>query len=83
MSAGYLSNLLIKNQEVFVGEYQSVYTEGLASSPWQHFDHSRGEQGAGERVKDTGIPCALRVSEPIHLCMPRIKIFISRLLHKK
>jgi hypothetical protein len=40
MSAGYLSNLLIKNQEVFVAEYQEVYTEGLASSPWQHFDQT-------------------------------------------
>jgi hypothetical protein len=45
MSAGYLSNLLIKNQEVFVGEYQSVYTEGLASSPWQHFDQTGARVG--------------------------------------
>ncbi|BAY81756.1 hypothetical protein NIES267_72060 (plasmid) [Calothrix parasitica NIES-267] len=40
MSAGYLSNLLIKNQEVFVTEYQQVYESGLASSPWQHFDQT-------------------------------------------
>ena len=40
MSAGYLSNLLIKNQETFLAEYEEVYTEGLASSPWQHFDQT-------------------------------------------
>jgi hypothetical protein len=45
MSAGYLSNLLIKNQEVFVAEYQSVYIEGLASSPWQHFDQTGARVG--------------------------------------
>lgn len=45
MSAGYLSNLLIKNQEVFVAEYQTVYTEGLASSPWQHFDQTGARVG--------------------------------------
>jgi hypothetical protein len=46
MSAGYLSNLLIKNQEVFVAEYQEVYSQGLASSPWQHFDQT-GARVAG------------------------------------
>ncbi|WP_414625296.1 hypothetical protein, partial [Calothrix sp. CCY 0018] len=40
MSAGYLSNLLIKNPEQFYAEYEEVYTEGLASSPWQHFDQT-------------------------------------------
>lgn len=45
MSAGYLSNLLIKNQEAFVAEYQEVYTEGLASSPWQHFDQTGARVG--------------------------------------
>jgi Transposase IS66 family len=45
MSAGYLSNLLIKNQEVFVAEYESVYSQGLASSPWQHFDQTGARVG--------------------------------------
>ncbi|MBD2731524.1 transposase [Nostoc sp. FACHB-892] len=45
MSAGYLSNLLIKNQEEFETEYQTVYTEGLASSPWQHFDQTGARVG--------------------------------------
>ncbi|AUB38647.1 Regulator of replication initiation timing [Nostoc flagelliforme CCNUN1] len=45
MSAGYLSNLLIKNQENFEAEYQEVYTEGLASSPWQHFDQTGARVG--------------------------------------
>ena len=46
MSAGYLSNLLIKNQETFLAEYEEIYTEGLASSPWQHFDQT-GARVAG------------------------------------
>ena len=38
MSAGYLSNLLIKNHFLFETEKKEVYDSGLASSPWQHFD---------------------------------------------
>jgi hypothetical protein len=34
ISAGYLSNLLIKNHS----DFEEVYDSGLASSPWQHFD---------------------------------------------
>ncbi|BAY82738.1 hypothetical protein NIES267_22220 [Calothrix parasitica NIES-267] len=45
MSAGYLSNLLIKNQEIFVAEYKEVCAEGLASSPWQHFDQTGARVG--------------------------------------
>ncbi|WP_414623390.1 IS66 family transposase [Calothrix sp. CCY 0018] len=45
MSAGYLSNLLIKNPEVFLAEYEEVYAEGLASSPWQHFDQTGARVG--------------------------------------
>lgn len=40
MSAGYLSNLLIKNHENFETEKSEVYSSGLASSPWQHFDQT-------------------------------------------
>ena len=38
MSAGYLSNLLIKNQSNFEAEFNEVYVyvSGLASSVWQH-----------------------------------------------
>jgi len=45
MSAGYLSNLLIKNQEIFVAEYKEVYESGLFSSPWQHFDQTGARVG--------------------------------------
>ncbi len=45
MSAGHLSNLLIKNQEDFRAEYEEVYNEGLASSPWQHFDQTGARVG--------------------------------------
>ena len=40
MSAGYLSNLLIKKHSGFEVEFNEVYVEGLASSSWQHFDQT-------------------------------------------
>jgi len=40
LSAGSLSNLLIKNQEDFHCEKSEVYEAGLASSPWQHLDQT-------------------------------------------
>jgi hypothetical protein len=46
MSAGYLSNLLIKNHESFETEKSEVYVSGLASSPWQHLDQT-GARVAG------------------------------------
>ncbi len=45
MSAGYLSNLLIKNPEDFETEFNEVYREGLASSPWQHLDQTGARVG--------------------------------------
>jgi hypothetical protein len=45
MSAGYLSNLLIKNHEDFHTEKSEVYEAGLASSPWQHFDQTSARVG--------------------------------------
>ena len=40
MSAGCLSNLLIKKHSNFEVELNEVYIEGLASSPWQHLDQT-------------------------------------------
>ena len=40
ISAGALSNLLIKDQEAFHAEKDEVYATGLRSSPWQHTDHT-------------------------------------------
>ncbi|MDF5717422.1 MAG: hypothetical protein PUP93_27050 [Rhizonema sp. NSF051] len=45
MSAGHLSNLLIKNHACFETEKNEVYHSGLASTPWQQFDQT------GARVK--------------------------------
>ncbi len=45
MSAGYLSNLLIKNPGDFETEFNEVYREGLASSPWQHLDQTGARVG--------------------------------------
>ena len=45
ISTGTISNLLIKNQEYFEAEYKEVYTEGLVSSPWQHFDQTGARVG--------------------------------------
>jgi hypothetical protein len=38
MSAGQLSNMLIKDQDLFHAERAQVVQAGLASSPWQHLD---------------------------------------------
>ena len=40
ISAGELSNLLIKHQTVFHAEKTAVYAAGLRSSPWQHYDQT-------------------------------------------
>jgi hypothetical protein len=40
ISAGTLSNLLIKDQAAFHAEKDAVYTAGLHSSPWQHTDQT-------------------------------------------
>src|SRR4028119_239000 len=45
ISAGYLSNLLIKNHSGFETEKKEVYDSGLASSPWQHFDQTGARVG--------------------------------------
>ncbi|MEG5187620.1 transposase [Microcoleus sp. B4-C3] len=45
ISAGYLSNLLIKNHFLFETEKKEVYDSGLASSPWQHFDQTGARVG--------------------------------------
>ena len=45
MSAGHLSNLLIKNHSDFEAEKSEVYFSGLASSPWQHFDQTGARVG--------------------------------------
>src|SRR3954451_731278 len=38
ISAGTISNLLIKSQDAFHAEQQAAYLAGLRSSPWQHLD---------------------------------------------
>lgn len=38
ISAGGLSNLLIRDQDAFHAEKAALYRAGLASSPWQHLD---------------------------------------------
>ena len=45
ISAGYLSNLLIKNHTEFESEKSVVYASGLESSPWQHFDQTGARVG--------------------------------------
>jgi hypothetical protein len=40
ISAGQLSNLLIKKQDGFHAEKAAVYVAGLGSSPWQHLDQT-------------------------------------------
>jgi hypothetical protein len=38
ISAGQVSNLLIKGQEQWHAEAEAIYRAGLASGPWQHLD---------------------------------------------
>jgi regulator of replication initiation timing len=45
ISAGYLSNLLIKNHPDFETEKTEVYSSGLGSGPWQHFDQTAARVG--------------------------------------
>ncbi|MEH2164287.1 MAG: transposase [Nostoc sp.] len=45
ISAGYLSNLLIKNQTEFESEKSEVYASGLESSQWQHLDQTGARVG--------------------------------------
>lgn len=45
ISAGYLSNLLIKNQTEFESEKNEVYESGLESSFWQNFDQTGARVG--------------------------------------
>ena len=51
ISAGQLSDLLIKDQEQFHAESAAVVQAGLASSPWQHLDST------GTRVNGLNQQC--------------------------
>jgi hypothetical protein len=51
MSAGQLSDLLIKGQELFHAERAAVVKAGLSSSPWQHLDST------GTRVNGQNEQC--------------------------
>ncbi len=51
ISAGQLSDMLIKDQEVFHAERAAVVKAGLGSSPWQHLDST------GTRVNGSNQHC--------------------------
>jgi len=51
ISAGQLSDMLIKDQEVFHAERAAVVQAGLSSSPWQHLDST------GTRVNGSNQHC--------------------------
>jgi len=59
ISAGEISNLLIKDQQQFQGEKDAVYQAGLASSPWQHLDDTT------TRVNGQNQHCQV-VNNPLH-----------------
>src|SRR5437763_10524128 len=59
LSAGQLSNLLIKDQALFHQEKDAVYAAGLGSSPWQHLDDT------GTRVAGHNHHCHV-VGNPLH-----------------
>lgn len=59
ISAGQLSNLLIKNQAAFEAEKEAVYIAGLKSSPWQHIDDT------ATRVNGQNYHCQV-ITNPLH-----------------
>ena len=59
ISAGQVSNLLIKNQDEFHAEKDAVYEAGLRSSPWQHTDDT------GTRVNGVNQHCHI-VCNPLY-----------------
>jgi hypothetical protein len=59
ISAGEISNLLIKDQDPFHAEKDAVYLAGLRSSPWQHVDDT------ATRVNGQNQHCHI-VCNPLH-----------------
>ena len=59
ISAGQLSNLLVKGQAPFHAEKDAVYVAGLTSSPWQHIDDT------GTRVNGVNAHCHI-VCNPLY-----------------
>ncbi len=59
ISAGQISNLLIKGQERFHQEKDAVYEAGLRSGPWQHIDDT------ATRVNGQNQHCHI-VDNPLH-----------------
>ena len=59
ISSGQLSNILIKDKEVFHTEKDAVYEAGLRSSPWQHIDDT------GARVNGQNQYCQI-VCNPLY-----------------
>ena len=50
ISAGQLSNLLVKDQDVFQREVAAGYEAGLRSSPWQHYDDTSTRVAGQDQV---------------------------------
>lgn len=59
ISAGQISNFLIKNQDAFDAEKEAAYIAGLRSSPWQHIDDTR------TRVNGQNYHCQV-ITNPLH-----------------
>jgi hypothetical protein len=59
ISAGQVSNLLIKDQDQFHSEKEAVYAAGLRSGPWQHLDDT------ATRVDGQNHHCHI-VDNPLH-----------------
>src|SRR5438067_5175805 len=68
ISAGQLSDMLIKDQELFHAERANVVQAGLSSSPWQHLDST------GTRVNGKNEQCHI-------LCNPLYTAYCT--LHAK
>jgi hypothetical protein len=75
MSAGYLSNLLIKNQGDFEAEFNEVYVSGLESSPWQHLDQTSARvKGVNHTMNSCELVDAVVVKVNNRNFIPKLKV---------
>jgi regulator of replication initiation timing len=64
ISAGQISNVLIKHQDRFHAEKDALYEAGLRSSPWQHMDET------GTRVDGVNQHCHV-------VCSPLYTVYVT------
>jgi hypothetical protein len=73
ISAGQISNLLVKGRDDFHAEKEAVVIAGLRSSPWQHIDDTGARvNGVNEHTHVIGNP--LYTAYITHACKDRLAV---------